>query len=140
MTEVCTQCENMASDIVVVGGAVLKGTDGECVAEIMNAGPWCSRSLAHEGADLQNAKLGDARFGTGVDWSKYPGGMAPLDARKQAVNMLGVSFEGAQLERVDLSGVENLTENQLSKTCGKPSKQPAYMKDLVQLCPEKNGG
>ena len=46
MTEVCTQCENMASDIVVVGGAVLKGTDGECVAEIMNAGPWCSRSLA----------------------------------------------------------------------------------------------
>ncbi len=94
-----------------------------------------------EGADLREAKLSDASFGTDYDWSKYPQETAPPEARTQAVNMRDVDLAGAQLQRVDLSKVQNLTQHQLEEACGdRKTKLPEYIRDFeLDPCPAELG-
>lgn len=74
-----------------------------------------------ESANLTDANLRGARFGKNVSWWKGRDGSAPDDADQHPVNMLGVILTRAKLQGADLTGVQNLTPQQLEDACGDES-------------------
>ncbi len=75
----------------------------------------------------------DATFGSGVVWWRYRRDIVPMDARKQAVNMLGVILKNARLQGVDLSGVQNLDTHQLNQACtDDKTKAPQFMEGFLR--------